>query len=290
MLVVMLDAALPKRGATAASADKDDVPMSEEERTKQKEHLRNVFQKTKMCPWLAGDRCVRADRCNFAHSESELRPRPDYQDIEVDPRYWKHNKKQKKNIRRNKALAYSMAPLLAHSSYSSHSSSSTSPSESHLSPSHTHNYTRPPLSPLTDTATTTTTTTTTTTPPLSIANSNGHPDAHRRDMAMTPPPNIEASTTQMQMPPSYHLQHHHQQRAHGDWGEGSAVAPATVSADEPVVATRVQSPCQMVMGSGMAAPMAYLPYMRLSPLAILSAHAFISEQELVLAQPSQYEE
>uniref|UniRef100_A0A0G4ID31 C3H1-type domain-containing protein n=1 Tax=Chromera velia CCMP2878 TaxID=1169474 RepID=A0A0G4ID31_9ALVE len=35
------------------------------------------YEKTQMCPWLAKGFCKRGEKCDFAHSEDELRSRPD---------------------------------------------------------------------------------------------------------------------------------------------------------------------------------------------------------------------
>ncbi|KAH0477463.1 MAG: hypothetical protein KVP17_001641 [Porospora cf. gigantea B] len=35
------------------------------------------YHRTKMCPWFDAKRCFMGDRCNYAHSIEELRPKPD---------------------------------------------------------------------------------------------------------------------------------------------------------------------------------------------------------------------
>ncbi|CEM12668.1 unnamed protein product [Vitrella brassicaformis CCMP3155] len=98
------DSLSPLTHSTLSSQrDDDDGPgarMTEEARQRQKDVLRQLFRKTKMCPWLHTGKCTRQDRCNFAHTLDELRPRPsNTDDFGFDPRYWKKPKKKKDKVR-----------------------------------------------------------------------------------------------------------------------------------------------------------------------------------------------
>mmetsp|Transcript_78651 Transcript_78651/g.217449 ORF Transcript_78651/g.217449 Transcript_78651/m.217449 type:complete len:316 (-) Transcript_78651:157-1104(-) len=49
---------------------------------------RNWFFKTRMCQYFTGGRCRRGTKCSFAHSEDELRQRPDLRYTKLCPAFW----------------------------------------------------------------------------------------------------------------------------------------------------------------------------------------------------------
>ncbi|CEM17587.1 unnamed protein product [Vitrella brassicaformis CCMP3155] len=57
-----------------------------------------MMEKTKMCPWLKTE-CFRGAQCNFAHFESELRPRPEIPESYFDS-YVKANKLRRRALKR----------------------------------------------------------------------------------------------------------------------------------------------------------------------------------------------